>query len=198
MRAITISMGDIIKIEEDDFGLDRCRRVKLLIDVNKPLRRNQRIRNKCGDVIRIDFKYERLPFFCFLCGRLGHSEKDCSHVSEEHVEKGYGWGLWIKASPRKGRKREKDEVQEVCATRKNLFVCEKPSEEVSGFAGEKVHREDTQPTVVEEEVHRSTQGVIPPSYTPAVSPNSNLCFSVGTASASRSSKNKISKRRLVG
>ena len=198
VKAITASMGNIIELEEDDFGLDRYRRVKLLIDVNKPLRRNQHIRNKCGDVVRIDFKYERLPFFCFHCGILGHSEKDCNHVSEDLIEKGYGWGLWIKASPRKGRKREKEEVQEVCATRKNLFVCKTPSGEVSGSVGEKESREDSQPKAVEEVVPRSTRGIMPRKDATVVSPQSSSVLSVGVATAPKSGKHKLPNKRLVG
>ena len=128
VRAITEHMGELVEIEDDDYGLDRCRRVKLRIDVTKPLRRNQRIRNKNGDVVRIEFKYERLPFFCFLCGRMGHSEKECNYVAEDQMDKGLGWGVWIKASPRRGRTREKEELKAMGASRRSLFVCKKQSE----------------------------------------------------------------------
>lgn len=77
-------------------------------------------------MVQIEFNYEHVPFFCFLCGRFGHSEKYCSHVNVEQMEKGFGWGRWIKASPRKRCKREKEEVQALCAQRKSLFVCKKP------------------------------------------------------------------------
>ncbi|KAL2932432.1 Helicase SEN1 [Bienertia sinuspersici] len=46
-----------------------------MLDISKPLRRVQRIKNKAGQIMLIDYKYERLPFFCFLCGFMGHNEK---------------------------------------------------------------------------------------------------------------------------
>lgn len=49
----------------------------------------------------MNFKYERLGTFCFVCGILGHSERECSVVyanPDKHVEKAYG--IWLKAPTR--------------------------------------------------------------------------------------------------
>lgn len=52
-------------------------RIKVAINVNKPLKSQMRIKKAGGEWMWIKFKYERLPSFCFYCGLLGHSEKFC-------------------------------------------------------------------------------------------------------------------------
>lgn len=103
MRAIMTALGHVITIEPDALGLSKFRRVRLMLDINKPLRRTQKIRGKDGRIITVDFKYELLPFFCFMCGMMGHGEKDCPSQEEDETNCNLGWGLWLKASPRKGR-----------------------------------------------------------------------------------------------
>ena len=42
------------------------------------------------------FKYERLPTFCFSCGKIGHDEKHCGMVMEKQfIERQYG--EWLRA-----------------------------------------------------------------------------------------------------
>ncbi|KAL0014215.1 hypothetical protein SO802_001284 [Lithocarpus litseifolius] len=52
-------------------------RVCVLIDISLPLCRGRLITAENGGKIWIRFKYERLPNFCFWCGRLNHSDKNC-------------------------------------------------------------------------------------------------------------------------
>ena len=46
----------------------------------------------------MSFKYERLPLFCFHCGKILQGDIDCSikpsHRSEEGVKP---WGVWLRA-----------------------------------------------------------------------------------------------------
>ncbi|XP_021775621.1 uncharacterized protein LOC110739484 [Chenopodium quinoa] len=103
VNMIASKLGDVIEIEEDSVAICKSRRVKVMLDVQKPLKRYQTLRTKEGNVIRINLKYERLPFFCFSCGTMGHSERDCLLVSDDSNEQGHGWGAWLKASPMKGK-----------------------------------------------------------------------------------------------
>ncbi|KAL2902576.1 hypothetical protein RDABS01_027658 [Bienertia sinuspersici] len=132
LQTLTGGMGSIMEIEPDEFELDKFRRIRILLDVRKPLRRSQRIKNKDGSVVTIDFKYERLPFFCFACGVMGHSEKECSKEEEDGKEKNLEWGLWLKASPRKGRMRNLEEVNYLKSCKKISFVGRKASHPDTG------------------------------------------------------------------
>lgn len=54
------------------------------------------------DWIWVDFKYERLNIFCFICGLLGHTEKQCPKLYEcppGEIVKCYGH--WMKAPNRR-------------------------------------------------------------------------------------------------
>lgn len=74
----------------------------------------------------VGLKYERLPHFCFLCGLMSHTDKDCRIVVEEDREEGNKWSLNIKASPRKRLSKNKKEVEALKGRGKKLFTL-KPS-----------------------------------------------------------------------
>ena len=53
----------------------------------------------------INFKYEHLGTFCFVCGILGHSERDCNIVyrnTDKVIEKAYG--VWLRAPSKNAAK----------------------------------------------------------------------------------------------
>ncbi|XP_010678228.1 uncharacterized protein LOC104893789 [Beta vulgaris subsp. vulgaris] len=122
VSAIAGSLGLVLNIDLDDLGLEKFCRVKVLLNVYKPLRRKQKIRRKDGKVSSIEYKYERLPNFCFRCGVMGHSDKDCHDATYDEDDQELGWGTWLKASPLKGRLRNKEEVVAITTRRKALFV----------------------------------------------------------------------------
>ena len=132
VRAIASCLGPVMEIDVDDFGLERFCRVKVLLNVLKPLRRKQRIKRKDGMVVTIEYKYERLPHFCFSCGVPGHSDKDCNVETQEDGDIELGWGVWLKASPFKGKTKHKEEELAIKARRKVLFV---PKEEKRSSGG---------------------------------------------------------------
>lgn len=68
-------------------------RVRVTIDVNKPLKRKMKIRSAGGEWFWISFKYENVPIFCFICGVMGHSNKFCSSlfvIPKSEIVKPYG------------------------------------------------------------------------------------------------------------
>ncbi|CAN0847808.1 hypothetical protein LINGRAHAP2_LOCUS5186 [Linum grandiflorum] len=52
-------------------------RLRVKLDVRKSLLREKEVK-KPGSSIMVTFKYEKLPIFCFLCGRIGHIDRACA------------------------------------------------------------------------------------------------------------------------
>lgn len=77
-------------------------RVKIRIDVRKPLKRKKKITRKDKSEFIITCKYERLGEFCFSCGLVSHTERFCRRFIDKRGEEGVkDWGNWLKAPPRR-------------------------------------------------------------------------------------------------
>ena len=66
------------------------------LPIKKPLRRGGYITSIDGERGWVAFKYERLPTFCFSCGKLGHDDKHCTMVSEGYPLD-WQYGEWLRA-----------------------------------------------------------------------------------------------------
>ncbi|CAN0847084.1 hypothetical protein LINGRAHAP2_LOCUS4784 [Linum grandiflorum] len=51
-------------------------RIRVRLDVRKSLHREKTVKKPNTEVL-VRFKYEKLPTFCFLCGRIGHIDRYC-------------------------------------------------------------------------------------------------------------------------
>lgn len=85
LRSIGNYIGKFIMADSKNFQSiwRQFVRVKVAINVNKPLKSQMRLKKAGGDWMWIKFKYERLPSFCFYCGIIGHSEKFCESLFDE-------------------------------------------------------------------------------------------------------------------
>ena len=63
---------------EEDFESSHFVRVRVRLDITKPLCRGRKIGLSNGEDGWAGFKYERLPNLCYWCGRLTHQDRDCS------------------------------------------------------------------------------------------------------------------------
>ena len=52
-------------------------RVRVAVDITKPLCRGRKISTTSGREGWVNFRYERLPNICYGCGRLTHSDREC-------------------------------------------------------------------------------------------------------------------------
>lgn len=102
VTAIGSFLGTLIQVDDRNFdgSMRMFYRVRVAIDVAKPLKKQMKLKKDNGDWAFIDFKYERLPTFCFLCGVIGHGDKFCP--KDVDVTAGKPYGAWMRAGSRRG------------------------------------------------------------------------------------------------
>lgn len=79
-------------------------RVRVCIDVRLPLKRYKKINLAGGNSVKVIFKYERLPIFCFNCGIIGHMDRFCPKILElkdDEEELPKEWSADLRAPARK-------------------------------------------------------------------------------------------------
>lgn len=73
-------------------------RIRVSLNLAKPLKRRMKIKMTGNDWFWVNFKYENVPSFCFICGIIGHSDKYCGQLfekPEQEIVKPYG--TWMRA-----------------------------------------------------------------------------------------------------
>ncbi|KAL5736260.1 hypothetical protein ACOSQ2_031048 [Xanthoceras sorbifolium] len=99
------------RVLEVDTGVSRgCLgkylRIRIQIDVRKPLKRFLRV-DILGDGTEtiMPLKYKRLPEFCFCCGLIGHPLREFMDTDQDDIMTGsmalrFGGWLWAESPPR--------------------------------------------------------------------------------------------------
>lgn len=103
-RLIGDKVGSFLDVDTDEDGLavGNYLRIKVMIDVRKPLFRGVMMEAGQGEQpFWCNFKYEFLPNFCYSCGLLGHVEKECDKKIWRDVDPQFG--DWLRATPAKKR-----------------------------------------------------------------------------------------------
>ncbi|XVF20686.1 hypothetical protein REPUB_Repub12eG0023400 [Reevesia pubescens] len=73
------TLGDVeeIDIDSDSNAWGCSVRVRVNLNISKALLRGSRINIEGGSKALVLYKYENLPDFCYVCGKLTHQENDC-------------------------------------------------------------------------------------------------------------------------
>ncbi|CAI9782167.1 unnamed protein product [Fraxinus pennsylvanica] len=83
-------------------------RLRVVVDVTRPLLRGKKICIGGEGTVWTPFSYERVPDYCYHCGKIGHSFKDCTspdaNLEEDDVSK-LPYGPWLRANSLGGRSR---------------------------------------------------------------------------------------------
>lgn len=98
------SLGIFVQNDPNNFGGNwrSYMRIRVAIDINRPLRKKLKLRQNGGEWAWVVFKYERLYTFCYFCGRVGHSEKFCGKAIETYIPPNeYVYGPWLRAPVRR-------------------------------------------------------------------------------------------------
>jgi hypothetical protein len=72
----SVGMVDEIDILDDEVGWGEYLRVRIVLDLTKPLARGRMLHLE-NKFIWIPFKYEKIPKFCYSCGVIKHGKTGC-------------------------------------------------------------------------------------------------------------------------
>lgn len=110
-----------MKVDTDKDGAARGKdlRVRVKIPVHEPLVRCFNLKKSKDDTVGtwFDFSYEKVPHFCFDCGRLVHVGGACIPPIDSSDQ----WGEWLRASPGRNNSGKEGSVGGA-ASNSNSFV----------------------------------------------------------------------------
>jgi 14-3-3 protein epsilon len=77
-------------------------RIRVRVDIRQPLKKESRVKSQGGNWCTVNFKYERLGVFCFVCGLIGHGENRCAvRFSMAEDDGTRFWSKDLRAEPRR-------------------------------------------------------------------------------------------------
>ena len=98
-EAIGDQIGECMELDgvEEGMAMGQCLHVKVPLDISKPLMRGVIVVvNDEGRTKWCPIEYEFLPDFCFICGVIGHLDKECSTRLKKGEDEQFGKFLrWL-------------------------------------------------------------------------------------------------------
>lgn len=104
MKDVGNYIGTFVESDSNNFtGVWReYLRVRVSISLDIPLKRRMKLRKNADQWSWVNFKYEGIPTFYFICGFIGHSDKFCEKLfetPENLITRPFG--QWMRAEPRR-------------------------------------------------------------------------------------------------
>ncbi|XP_012701525.1 uncharacterized protein LOC101786648 [Setaria italica] len=100
-------IGKVIQMDVDRDGKasGAFLRARVAIQIDKPVRRGIRLRvNKNEEPRWFQIQYERLPYICFHCGFMGHSDLECETPAERGEDGKLPYDVNLRAPEEKKKK----------------------------------------------------------------------------------------------
>jgi 14-3-3 protein epsilon len=77
-------------------------RIRVRVDIRQPLKKESRVKSQGGNWCTVNFKYEKLGVFCFVCGLIGHGENRCAvRFAMTEDDGSRAWSKELRAEPRR-------------------------------------------------------------------------------------------------
>ena len=100
------SLGEVVKVDvrEQGFSMGKFLRVRVDINFSEPLCKGRMVRMGGPTLVWVDFCYERLPIFCYWCGKLDNDDRDCPlwiQSKESLGPKDKQFGPWLRAESKR-------------------------------------------------------------------------------------------------
>lgn len=105
-RAMSL-LGQVVRMDVDKDGKASSAflRARVAIEVDKPLRRGVLLcMSKAEEPRWFAVQYEKLPFYCFACGVMGHSEVECHHPVHRNDEGKLPYDVQLRAPEERKRR----------------------------------------------------------------------------------------------
>ena len=93
-------IGRVLRVDIDKGGRirDEFVRIRVELDIGKSLQQGVFVKlGSGGTKTWVEFKYEKMADFCFLCGRLGHGISECTQEGCKEIGIGKNkFGPWLR------------------------------------------------------------------------------------------------------
>lgn len=83
-REVSMALGSVEELDLDygEVEWGEFMHIRVTIDITKPLLWCKKLNLGGHEPVWVSFSYERQPNFCYCCGILGHTQKDCKVESK--------------------------------------------------------------------------------------------------------------------
>lgn len=133
VRKIGNKVATFVAVDKSDvIGINKSLRVRTLVDLRKPLKKEISVTMRGGITKEFGVKYQKLPLLCYFCGKLGHDDKDCEAINQiENPKRKFSDKL--RASPwhvNKGEVIDDDDEEGSGSCARQLFVAKNKEEKL--------------------------------------------------------------------